>query len=65
MTSYSFDDKVKTLPFLKADELIIREFHQQFPAKSKKSIISHRRLPFLKADELIIRTFHKAHEREF
>lgn len=65
MTSYSFDDKIKTLPFSKADEAIIREFHQQFPAKTNKKVTAQRHLPFSKADETIIRTFHRAHEREF
>lgn len=65
MTSYSFDEKVKTLPFSKADESVIRAFHQQFPARLKKSVTNQRRLPFSKADELIIRQFHQAHERDF
>ncbi len=65
MASYSFDNKIKTLPFSKADESIIRAFHQQFPAESKKRKAVKHHLPFSKTDELIIRAFHKAHERDF
>ncbi len=64
MSTCSFDKQLKKLPFSKADELIIREFHRQFPEQPKKSALIKNHLPFGKGDAFIIKTFHKAHERE-
>lgn len=56
------DKQSASLPFSKADEFIIREFHQQWPKEpSKRKIVNFTARE--KERELMIRFFHHMNER--